>query len=520
MTRTTRSQKFLLGSILLVALMLRLTFAAGMSGNDDLGIGFNAIYLLDDGFSVPANHYAARFGLILPVAGIFRLLGVGIAQLIALPMVFSLIGIGLAYRLGIRMFDASVGLWAAGVLAIYPMDVEFAGLLFPDMVQGTLLAGAFCLAIQPDGAPRTWRSAIAAGALWAWAYYVKIDSFIMGPVFGLAWLMGFIGFARLLAVGLTALALVGVEMGFYAFLTGHPLLHMTLDQRATNEVLTSGWDYRDFVTFPKAMFLTVYETGAQYFLLLAAIVLAIRQRARPTLLLIGWVLIFHAWLAFGFDPFRQPIRLKPQLTRYLMVYAIPASIVVGWFLAWLYRAFSRWLTIGLCLGAAGLALVCMAFNLLSYQAARATTIATREAMRHGWMPLYTDVQSISVSSFLMRGSPRAGAVRAAQTHDFLTGKTTFQTITEPHAFLLINQEYARRLERRNLVTPIDPARFGMRVTTVLSVDHPLPAVSYAAMNVLMALANLVPVRAFRDKINETATEVTAPNVAVVYQLDR
>lgn len=520
MIKASRRQELVLAAILLLALILRLTFVSGMSGNDDLVMGSNAIGFLEKGFAVPSGHYAARFGLLVPVALIFKLFGIGIPQLIALPMICSLIGIWLAYWLGSRMFNATAGLWAAGVLAFYPMDVEFAGLLFPDLMQGTLLAGAFCLAIQPEGVRRTWLSAVAAGALWAWAYYVKIDSFVMVLVFGLAWLMGYLGFARLVVVGLTALALVGVELVLYARLTGNPLLHMMLEQRAANEVLASGWDYRNFLTLPKAMFLTVYETGAQYYLLLAAIVLALRQRARPALMLVGWVLIFHAWLAFGVDPFHQPMRLKPQLTRYLMIYAVPASILAGWFLAWSYRAVSRWLTLLLCLGAAGFAVVCMAFNTLSYQAARATTIATQEAMRNGWLPLYTDVQSIMVAGFLVQGSPHTKEVRAVQAHDFLTGTTTFEPILEPRAFLLINQEYARRLERRNLVKPIDPAQFGMRVTTALSVDRPLPAISYASMNLLVALANLVPVKAFRDKINETAAEVAAPNVAVVYRLER
>jgi hypothetical protein len=254
--------------------------------------------------------------------------------------------------------------------------------------------------------------------------------------------------------------------------------------------------------------------------LLAAIGLAIWLRSRAALLLVGWVLIFHAWLAFGFDPFHRPIRLKPQLTRYLLVYAIPASALVGWFMAWAYRSVSRWMTLLASLGAVGLALICMAFNTLSYQAARATTLATQEAVRNGWLPLYTDLQSILVAGFLSTNSPQAKQIRAVQAHDFLAGVTTFREIPEDKAYLLINQEYARRLERRNLVKPIDPARFGMRVEKVLSVDRPLPTISYTSLRILVGLANLAPVQRLRDKVNETAAEITTPGVVVIYRLER
>jgi hypothetical protein len=93
-------------AILAVALFLRIVFAAGMAGDDDLSIAGRAIAILDHGLHVPLGHYSARLGLTLPLAGIFYVFGVGIAQLMALPMMASLLGIFLSYRIGRTLFDS------------------------------------------------------------------------------------------------------------------------------------------------------------------------------------------------------------------------------------------------------------------------------------------------------------------------------------------------------------------------------------------------------------------------------
>jgi len=509
-----------LAVILLGGMALRLLLAAGLSGNDDMAVAYAAYRLLDEGWRIPQGHYEARFGLVFPLALLFRVFGVGIGPLLVMPMLASAAGIYLAWRIGERLFGQRAGLFAAASLALYPLDVEFSGVLFPDVIQGALLAGAFWFAIAGHAGRQDGVSALLAGLLWAWAYYVKVDSAVMGGVFAVAWLLGFIGFGRMVAIGVVALATVSLEMVYFFHTVRDPLVHLNLEIRAQNEVISDAMTYRTFLTYPKAMFVTVYQTGLQYYLLLGATILAVARRDRAAWLVLAWVFILHLWLAFGVDPFGDTFRLKPQLVRYLMMYAVPMAIMVGWFLAWCYERVSRPLTLIGCAGAAALALLCMVFNTMSYQAARASTVATEAAISQGWFPLYADVQSITIASFLLHGSPRAADLRAAQQHDFLAGKTSFPEITEPRAYLLINEEYARRLERRNLVTPIDPARFGMKVTPVLSVDRPLPAISYAAMRAMVAIANLLPIPALREKVNRTADELTAPGVARVYRLDR
>lgn len=511
--------------VLAAALALRLFFAAGISGNDDLSVADGAIDVLDGGIAVPGGHYAARFGLTWPLALVFRVAGVGVAQLLLLPMAASLAGIALAWWFGNRLFGPPAGLCAALALAFYPMDVEFAGLFFPDLIQGVALAGAVACAIEPGaiepgGRRRGAGSALAAGALWAYAYYVKIDAAVLVFVLLLAWALGYLRFSRLVLVGLTALLLVGVELAAYAALTGDPFYHVTLERRAANETLAAGMDYRQLLTYPKAMFLTVYETGAHGYLLLAGLALAVATRRRGALLLAGWVVVLLGWLMFGADPFGATVRLKPQIPRYMMDFAVPMAVLVGWLFAWAWRRLPRWLVGAAGLGTAAVAVMFMAFNGLSYQPAVGTRLALAEAGRQGWFPLYTDLQSASIASFLLHDSPRAAALHQVQLHDFLAGTTSFGTIAEPRAWLLDNAEFERRLATRNLVTPIDPARFGMRVTPVFTVDRPLPAIDYAILRLLVRVADLLPAAGLRAHIHETEDDLLRPGVATVYRLDK
>jgi len=507
-------------AVLALALLLRVFFAAGISGNDDLSVANSAIGILDRGIGLPGGHYAARFGLTLPLAAVFRVAGVGVPQLVLLPLLASLIGVWLAWWLGCRLFDPLAGLLAAQALAFYPMDVEYAGLFFPDLIQGVALAGSVACAIEFGRQKRGIGSAVAAGALWAYAYYVKIDAAVLVFVLLLAWGLGYLRLSRLLLVGLVALGLVGVELVAYGVLTGDPLYHMTLERRAANETLAAGMDYRELFTYPKAMFLTVYETGAHCYLLLAAFLLVLLRRERPALLVAGWVAIFFAWLLFGVDPFGATLRLKPQIPRYLMDFAVPMAVLIGWTFATALRRLPV-LLVGLVgVGAALLAVVFMAFNGLSYQPAEATRQSLDEAVRRDWFPLYTDVQSMAIAVFMLHDSPRLPELHQIQMHDFLAGKTTFGSIAEPRAWLLDNAAFERRLAHRNLVTPIDPAQFGMKVTKVFSVDRPLPDMDYAILRGLVAVSDLVPVPGLRNHIRDTADDLLLPGVASVYLLEK
>lgn len=496
--------------------LVRLAFSASISGNDDLSVATCALRLLDGASLLGQGHYCARVGLTAPLAAIFALGGTGTVQLSILPAIASIASMLLAWRLGCLLFGPAAGLAAAAVIALFPMDVEFAGLLFPDVPQGALVAGALLCALSAKGSRRGDGLALLGGALWAWAYYVKLDAFVLGPLLLVAVLLGFVSWRHAIVMGITASAFVGVELVAYGRLAGDPLRHLHLESASANEVLAAGMDYRNLLTFPKTMFLVPYETGLMYFVWLAAAGTALVSRTRPLLLLLVWCLTWQLWLMFGADPFAG-FRLKPQLGRYLLSWEVPMAVMVGWFWTWLV-ARQRRLGLGLVFAAAASLIVLGSFNQLSTKPAQATRIAVSEALARGWFPLYPDVQSIGIAGFLLHGRPEASQVFPVQRHDFLKGVTTFEPIRSVPAYLLINRAYARQLQTRNLVRPIDPDSFGLQPTQVFEVDRPGSPVSYASLRLLAWVAGFVPGPLGR-KAEGTVAELLRPGDAVVYRLE-
>jgi hypothetical protein len=506
--------------ILIGAVALRVYFAPGLKGDDDMSLIFSALKFLQHGFALPHDQYDARWGVTLPLALIFRIFGVGLPQVLAIPLAFSLLGILLAYAIGARLFDTATGLIAAGVLALFPLDVEYAGLLFPDLIQGVSLAGSLYLALRSRDSRHGSLFAVGAGICWAYAYYVKIDAFFFVFVLLIAFALGFVRLRELAITGGTCLLLVGVEFGVYAVVAGNPLLHIQIEHLASTEVLAPGLDYRNMYIYPKAMLVTVYETGATFYIFAAAIVTALCSRARAPLLVAGWCLVFLAWLMFGVDPFTTPMRLKPELVRYLLDFAVGAAVLDGWFIALCWRRVSRALTLIGCAAAALIALVLVAFNQLNFEAARATRDAVAAAVANHWFPLYVDLGSSGVASFLLHDSPLLPDVHLVQFHDYLKGTTWFGTIEQSSAYLMLNEDREREQARRNLVTRTTPDQFGMKATEVLSVDNPMPPICYVILRGLAWMAAAAHVPGISAQVHETAREVLLPGDAKVYRLER
>lgn len=506
--------------VVALAMAFRISFAAGLSGNDDLAISSEATRLIEEGFTVPSYHYAARWGLILPLAGLYRLFGVGVWQLVALPLAASAAGMVLAYGLGRRFFDARTGLFAAFALAVYPMDIEFSGLFFPDLPSGILLTASFYCATTRRNEKTRVVHAVLAGLLWAWAYYVKVDAFFFGFVLLLAAAMGYLAWRDLVLIGAVAGAAVGCELALYGVVTGNPLYRIRLESAAAGEVLAAGRNYREFLIYPRAMFLAVYETGLHFYLLVATAVLAAVKRSKPALLFLGWVGILHLWLALGGDPFGASYSLKPQLPRYLMIYAVPMAVAVGWLLARLADTAPRRVGAGVCAALCGVALLFTQLNLITYEPAAATRTGVEIALHDKLFPLYSDPQSITIVRFMLAGRPELVQAKLAQEHNFLTGQTVLKPIDDAVAYLLLNHRFVRRLAERNLVVPLDPGQFGSRVEVVTRVDNAMSALSGAVLQGVAAVARLVPIAGVRDRVVHTAQNLVQGDRATLYKLSK
>lgn len=521
--RSSAGERLALGAILAIGGALRLAFSTSISGNDDLSVADCALTLLDHGAGLPTGHYCARFGMVLPMAAIFGAFGTGVVQISLLPGLASLANMVLAWRLGRLLFGPAAGVAAAAVMASFPMAIEYAGLAFPDAIQGALLAGALLcvlLAARGEGGRGeggSWGLPILGGVLWAWGHYVKLDAVMLAPVLGLAWLLGLARLRDVIVTGLVAFALVGIELVAYAVLAGDALLRVQMESRAANEVLAAGQDYRNWFIYPKSMFVVPYGAGLFYFLWVASAGVALWTRRRAALLVLGWSAVWMLWLMFGADPF-SGLRLKPQVPRYLLAFAIPVAILGGWFCTLLWQS-ARLLCLALAGAIAATTLVFAPFNVLAYEAARATRLGVAAAQRAGWFPLCPDAQSASIAHFLLHGRPEGGRICVVQEHNYLTGVTTLHPPQLSPAWVLLNENFARRLETRSLVRRVDPAGFGRTATLVWQVDNPMPALSYTALELLLRASALLPVASLRAGIAHTASDLTEGGDARIWQVE-
>lgn len=507
-----------LAVILLVGLALRIVFFNGISGNDDLSVATRALAVLEHGITLPAGHYGARWGMILPLAAVFAVAGTGSVQLAVLPVLLSLAGIVLAWLIGRRLIGQAGGLAAAALVAVYPLDIQYATLYFPDLPQGVLLALSFYLVQRAEESPRPLAWIVGAALAWVWAYEIKIDSVFMGMVFLALTLTGRLRLSTLAVLcGLTG-GLVVAELAAYGVLTGSPFYRLHLEQAAAAEVLSDAYTYRSRLVLPKAMFVTFYEVGLYFWMALAALLWAAWRRPRAVVPVVLWGGVLFLWLQFGGDPFGVAGAVKPQLPRYLLALSTPLVILIAWMLLDLAR-FARATRILAGAAMAGLvatSLFFSTFNLLNYQRPINTRKAVDYAVRNNLFPLYLDLQSYSIAEFLLHGGDPAHRIIALQEHNFLTGDTRIVPVTDRNAYILLNDGFIRELARRNLVQPV---RIAEGAEVVYHMQKSLPAASYASLDMLCTLAQAAPLPGvLKQKIQTTASDVLEHEGATIYHL--
>ena len=81
-----------------------------------------------------------RFGMLLPIAFMYKLFGVSNFTTFFFQFLVSIIQIIFVYYLGKHLFNEKVGLLAAFLLAIYPLDVNNAPILEADILISFLTA--------------------------------------------------------------------------------------------------------------------------------------------------------------------------------------------------------------------------------------------------------------------------------------------------------------------------------------------------------------------------------------------
>ncbi|MBF0622513.1 MAG: glycosyltransferase family 39 protein [Magnetococcales bacterium] len=507
--------------ILLTGLILRLIAFGGFIGGDDAAYIHSAERLYNSGFSLGTSHYSLRFGLHIPLAGMIALFGSGEWAMVALSFISSIGAILLAFLLGRWAGNVRVGLFSALVIAVFPLDVELATTLVPDILLGTLLASSIYLALQNDNHNQTTIGYLSAGLIWGWAYLIRIDVAFLGPFF-IAWFFlqkPFTWQRSWVFIGV-GLVLLGENL-IYFTASGEWLyrLKIVAGGQGDGAFYVEAMAGQELSIFPKAWFLTPYQFGLHYFLLAASIIWGILHGGRKTALLLTWLLGLLLWLEFGGSPsslFSEGgYVFKSHLLRYCAIVSIPMAVMVGLFLASRSQHGQRILSLAL----VGAALFMINFNMLNHERPTSSKIAIREAMDQNWFPLYLDITSYHIARFIMKDDQRLNQVHNLQDHNFITGETKVMDLRQLQGYILINKQFMKFKNARNATIPLNVEENRRDATIIYRVDNPMWHSSYVQTRFMAWMAeNFIPVANLRDKILGTANSLLEDGDVLVYQL--
>ncbi len=203
-----------LGPVLAAWLVFRIVYYVGIGNNDDLFYIAHAESLYE-GINILANggsQLAWRLGMIAPLVVIRGLIGPSELGFSLFPLFFSLLTCIFLYLAAARLWGSTAGLIAAGLWAIYPLQLVYDSQLSPSVQHATCLAGSlacFYLPLKSQG--------MKPGR-------AKLLYFISGAWLGLGWTFNEL-FVVMALGGLVVLlferpgfsALVWLAVGFFCF---------------------------------------------------------------------------------------------------------------------------------------------------------------------------------------------------------------------------------------------------------------------------------------------------------------
>jgi 4-amino-4-deoxy-L-arabinose transferase-like glycosyltransferase len=112
-----------------LALIVRLACFTGLIASDDFGYAKYAQQISQGNYHLEPHHFAIRYGVIVPLAAVYRLFGIHEWTTIILPLISSSLAPALIAALAARLSGGQVA-WIAGLLlATFPVDIRYASVL-------------------------------------------------------------------------------------------------------------------------------------------------------------------------------------------------------------------------------------------------------------------------------------------------------------------------------------------------------------------------------------------------------
>jgi hypothetical protein len=419
-----QNHKLCLAGFLLGALGLRLWFFHGIDSGDSF-IYSHLAHRIMHGEWLGNSFYEAstRWGFLLPTAVFYRLFGISEGSSALWSMLLSLGTVVVGERLGSYLGGCRVGWLAALLIAIFPLEVAFAGQLMADGPLSFWLLLALYWFVRGDDSDTLQRRAryfFASGLALGMAYATKFVAVLLFPFFLLfimirrridwpqAWIV--CGFAVVFVA----------EFLVFEWFTGNGLLRLEsiLADRADTAQLsaaqaaalkldvlsTSVWHYLYW------MFVEVHHVGGVFPLLgIVAGISFLRPRWLETHERITsgyWlVLLWAATLLFMLSCY--PTSTTPyvplyKMPNYMLMFTAPLLVALAVLLTRMSRRF-QYASIA---AVAGSALLCIIFSYESHSE-RVDNVRALHAFAttHTDRPLYGLKRSLDLLQFFTRFAP-------------------------------------------------------------------------------------------------------------------
>jgi len=359
------------------ALAVQLWCFTGLIASDDVIYAHYAHALATGRYSLEANHLALRFGLLLPVAAAYALLGISEATTALVPLMASVASVVLVFFIARRQFGLSAAVIAAVLLASFPLSIRYGSILVPETVAELYILAAVCLYLRACENGRT-TTATAAGMMLGLAYLTGELAFFvaLAVLMEAAWQRRW---RLLVAIAFGSFAVMLGEHLYYWFAAGDPLFRLHAmaahNQRPTAMAFREHPAWRFFRALPHLMLIPSPGFGLHSLAVLALAVLAsFMLSIRRTALFLLWIILPLLYLNFGTTSLKTYIAM-PVGDRYLELIYPPLFVLSGALLAIvLHKKHGRSLT------AAGVGILAVSGVICAYET-RASGWRTADVVR-------------------------------------------------------------------------------------------------------------------------------------------
>lgn len=512
-------QNYILAAIVIIGLALRIYVTGGVTPADDNSMVMLAWRWIEEGAYLPSTHYEVRVGLTLPLAFIFTLFGMGEWQIALLPLTASAGGMVLAYLFAKNLYGIRAGLIAAAAIAIFPLDVHYGALFFPDAIFGTVLAWAVYLAWRAPDKQRPWIWAIASGLVWGFAYLIKIEAFFLGFAY-LALFFDRRNRTNIVIAAAACLSVLLAENIIYFIASGEWLHHLKVDSLSyakTVAKIDPATRRLELFTLPKAWFITIYNFGLNYYFMFFGLGLLLKNRAPGAAMLSLWVGAMLLWLQFGGSIENGHYIMKTKLERYSLYVSVPMAVAISYAITNFplpsrlrYKENVRAVLLLLMLT---VGLFFAHFSILNTEREVSIKRGLQAAERNNLPGLYMDSGTFAIAQLRAK---MQGAVFHGQRLETLDLHPD-ATVHPDENYAMINKSLVAFRNKRYSLNVIDYGQFEKCAERVALISNPLPALAYAQMRLLRFVSAPLPV--LGEKIKHTADDVLDPNDVLIYKMN-